>query len=136
MKSVPTLTLVFLSLIESQHLEAFFFGGQKGATDPKLVGTWQGETIQKDGTLKKWRQKREYLFVKIPTPEKIEFSEFNRSAHNSSPIAGSAWEDGALEIENIYGGKIRMTEVNEVGLWFYDEFGKQHELKIEPVAMG
>jgi len=90
---------------------------------------WQGKEIKEQ-----FEEKRAYLFVKIPTPKKIEFSEFNRSVNSNSPIAGSTWENGTLEIENIYGGKIRMTGVDEVGLWLYDESGKQYELKVEPGA--
>ncbi|MEM9015854.1 MAG: hypothetical protein AAGC68_02485 [Verrucomicrobiota bacterium] len=90
---------------------------------------WQPKEI-KD----KFEEKRAYLFVKIPAPEKIEFSEFSRSAKSNSPIAGSVWRGGTLEIENIYGGKITMAEVDEIRLWLYDEYGEQHELKVEQVA--
>ena len=69
--------------------------------------------------------------MKIATPNKIEFLEFNRSANSNSPIAGSVWKDGTLEIENIYGGIIRISEIDEVGLWLYDEAGNQRKLKVD-----
>jgi hypothetical protein len=58
MKSILTLSLFISSLLAPTSSQALVFGGNSHKTDPKLVGIWEGETIQEDGTIKKWRQER------------------------------------------------------------------------------
>ncbi len=76
-----------------------------------------------------------YLFVKIPSPKTIEFIEFSRVVNSISPIADAVLKNRTLEIMNIYGGKVTINEVDEIGLWLYNERGLLQDLIVEQVAL-
>lgn len=58
MKAFSCILLILCCLFLPTGSQGFIFKQERAVIDPKLVGSWEGETIQKDGTLKKWRQIR------------------------------------------------------------------------------
>ncbi len=52
------LNLVVLLMIILSGCEAVPTASQRGKVDDKLIGAWEGEYLEKDGTLKKWTQTR------------------------------------------------------------------------------
>ena len=85
---------------------------------------WQGDRIKN-----LFSDKTAILVIKFPDLSSIEFEEFAGDPEPNSPIGGTTYSsDKSLVIDNIYGGKIRLKPVDEIGIWLFDENRKQFQL--------